>query len=137
MSEEYAEGDWVSWECRNGVEIAARRTTTRDNDITWMCGNWLWYAGGRHTVAGIDHPFDLVRPLYRLVPDGAAGQYERVQQELHETHQECGRAQRLLEEEREKSARYAGELHDLDVRWRSRELALFQVIEMLVARRCK
>ena len=135
MSEEFSEGDWVLWECRNGCEIAARRTTTRDNDITWMCGNWLWYAGGRHTVAGIDHPFDLIKPLRRLVSISAAEQNELLQQELQQAYEERDRAQRLLEEEREKSARYAGELHDLDVRWRSRELALFQVIEMLVARR--
>ena len=135
MSEEYTEGDWVLWECRNGVEIAARRTTTRDNDITWMCGNWLWYGHGQHTVAGIDHPFDLIKPLRRLVSISAAEQNELLQQELRETHQELGRAQRLLDEEREKSARDAGEMHDLNVRWTSRELALFQVIEMLVARR--
>ena len=107
------------------------------DDATWECGTWLWYAGGRHTVAGIDHPFDLVRPIRRLLPDGAAEQNERLQQELRETHQKCGRVQRLLEEEREKSARYAGKVHDINVRWRSRELALFQVIEMLVARKAR
>ena len=135
MSEEYNEGDWVLWECRNGVEIAARRTGNDGVDeATWMCGNWLWYAGGRHTVAGIDHPFDLVRPICRLV-GGTEEQNGRLQRDLRETHDDLGEAQRLLDEEREKSARYAGELHDLDVRWRSRELVLFQVIEMLVARR--
>ena len=134
MSEEYEEGDWVLWECRNGVEIAARRTTVLADGVTWMCGNWLWYAGGRHTVAGIDHPFDLVRPLYRLVPDGAAGQYERVQQELHETHQECGRAQRLLEEEREKVASYFRELKDEQTRRVTEKATLMAVIKQIAGK---
>lgn len=100
MSEEYEEGDWVLWECRNGVEIAARRTTVLDDGITWICGNWLWYAGGRHTVAGIDHPFDLIKPLRRLDPNHVVVQNQHLQQELHETHEELGRARRLLSEER-------------------------------------
>ena len=131
MSDKFSEGQWVLWECRNGVEIAVRRTTVLADGVTWICGEWRWHAGGRHTVAGIDHPFDLVRPIRRLVPDGTAEQHERLQQELRETREERDGVQRLLEEERQKSVRYAGQLHELRLRWESSEAALFKVIRIL------
>jgi hypothetical protein len=145
MSTEYTEGDWVLWQCRNGVEIAARRTAVQDDttladdttlvdDATWECGTWLWYAGRRHTVAGIDHPFDLIRPIRRLVPDGAAEQNERLQQELHETHKDLGEAQRLLDEEREKVASYFRELKDEQTRRVTEKAALMAVIKQIVGR---
>ena len=55
----------------------------------------------------------------------------QLQQELRETHEEMGTVQRLLDEEREKSVRYAGQLHELRLRWESSEAALFKVIRIL------
>ena len=135
MSDEHSEGQWVLWECRNGVEIAARRTANVDEERgMWECGTWLWYAGGRHTVAGVDNPFDLVKPICRLVPDGAAEQNERLQQELQETHQECGAVQRRLEEEREKTASYS-RLLQREQLGRDTERATLMSVIKLIARR--
>ena len=134
MSDKFSEGTWVLWECRNGVEIAARRTTVLTDGVTWICGEWRWYAGERHTVAGIDHPFDLVTAIAILATQATAEQHEQLQQELRETHEECGRVQRLLEEEREKSARHAGQLHELNKYCAGSEAAFLRVISMLTRR---
>ena len=134
MSDKFSEGQWVLWECRNGVEIAVRRTTVLTDGVTWICGEWRWYAGGRHTVLGIDHPFDLITPICLLTQNPITEQPDRLQQELRETHEECGRIQRLLEEEREKSARHAGQLHDLTKYCAGNEAAFLRVISMLTRR---
>ena len=134
MSEEYNEGDWVLWECRNGVEIAARRTTVLADGVTWMCGNWLWYAGGRHTVAGLDHPFDLVKPLCILTAEATTEQHNRLVAELYDTHQQCGEAQRLLDEEREKTAVYLRELKDEQSRRITEKATLMGVIKHITGR---
>ena len=131
MSDKFSEGQWVLWQCRNGVEIAARRTGNVDDGVTWVCGTWQWYAGGRHTVAGVDHPFDLITPLCLLTQHPVTAQLDELQQELRETHEECGRAQRLLEEEREKSVRYAGQLHELTVGYAHAEAAWTKAIRIL------
>ena len=56
---------------------------------------------------------------------------EELRQELQQVYEERGRVQQLLEEEREKSVRYAGQLHELRLRWESSEAALFKVIRIL------
>ena len=134
MSDKYSEGQWVLWECRNGVEIAVRRTTVLTDGVTWICGEWRWYAGGRHTVAGIDHPFDLITPLCLLTEQLNAPQLDALQQELQETHQECGAVQRLLEEEREKVASYS-RLLERERLGRDREKATLMAVIKLITRR--
>ena len=131
MSDKFSEGQWVLWECRNGVEIAVRRTTVLADGVTWICGEWRWHAGGRHTVAGIDHPFDLITPICLLTQNPITEQPDRLQQELRKVYEERDRVQRLLEEEREKSARYPGQLHELTVGCAYSEAAFLKVIRIL------
>ena len=100
----------------------------------WVCGSFQWYAGGRHTNSGIDHTYDLVDFVCILAPTSVEEHREQLQRELRETHQELGMTQRLLDEEREKSARQTGQLHEFTVGWASGEAALLKVIRILARR---
>jgi hypothetical protein len=71
VSEEYTEGDWVLWQCRNGVEIAARRTAVQDDTkvaddtmLVWMIRRGSAAPGCGTPTGGIQSQALITRSIW-------------------------------------------------------------------------
>ena len=76
----------------------------------------------------------LFRSLCILTAEATTEQHNRLVAELHDTHQQCGEAQRLLDEEREKAASYFRELRDERMRRITEKATLMAVIKHIIGR---